>query len=667
MSTPESSDVVQRPHAASDGAAEATADFFYTEAHWRALDELAEALAAGRPSTLLIGPRGSGKTTIARQAMAAAPNTIQAIHVAATGETVYADFETRLIEALGVDAAVQGAGSRSEALRLRLAQLATAGQRVALCVDDADRLGDDTLTALAGLAKLGVLEDGRPYGALLVLAGASALLRRMSEFDDASGDWSEAVAGALRLRLLRRDEASKFVAARLTIGSVGLVDAIDPIMERTGGAPALLDRLLRRLSAELDGGDAQMTAERINAAADALALDPSPEALGLEPSEAMIDLDLEIDVDLDVEVDAAPAASMGDETSAGEDDPSAGSTAPHAAARRHDPVGASHDASDMPPDDDFVDDDALIAELEALGIDPLDAAGERASQEGEGRSKPLAQLRSAAATADDETLAATQAKAPKRRRRRGPRLVDPARRAKRLKLLRNGLGAAVVGGVAALGAVALVDTAFDGASVGDVAASLTQPDGAGADPSIDPAAEAELADLRRSMSQDAATAYEHRRGDVLDVMDGALSIAEGVARRAAVEAPGLIGETAGEVAAAVAGERATLRVGRDLQEIAALPPEHAESARDARIAALYDTVQTRLAAEQYTKPFGRSAYDALLEIERIAPGAARTEAGFQRLLEIYEARARTALEESNFDEYYRLIALTDRIQARQPI
>lgn len=86
-----------------------------------------------------------------------------------------------------------------------------------------------------------------------------------------------------------------------------------------------------------------------------------------------------------------------------------------------------------------------------------------------------------------------------------------------------------------------------------------------------------------------------------------------------------------------------------------------------RFTALMGLVERRMAAEQYTRPSEASAYAALLDAERIDPGAPSVSSGFERLVDIYRAAADRALADRRFDDFHFYTGLIDRIRERRPL
>ncbi|MBX2855311.1 MAG: ATP-binding protein [Rhodobacteraceae bacterium] len=259
-------------HAASDLALPlapkrpATSAFFYTDAHWRALDQLSDGLRDGPGVSALVGMRGCGKTSLRRIAQEQAPASVRVV-AARANQSDFEPFFSLLLDALGAEAAVSSTEDPLQALYQRLAQLAQAEVGVALFIDDAHRLSLTALAQAADLTDCGRLDDGRPFGVRLVLVGDDLLLDKIVEAD--REPLYQAEVADVRPFLL--SEIASFARTRLGRPLPDLT--VERLAARSAGVPAVLSRLLQRAMAEAGeaaGGDVWLDAAGVDAAADAL-------------------------------------------------------------------------------------------------------------------------------------------------------------------------------------------------------------------------------------------------------------------------------------------------------------------------------------------------------------------------------------------------------------
>lgn len=108
-----------------------------------------------------------------------------------------------------------------------------------------------------------------------------------------------------------------------------------------------------------------------------------------------------------------------------------------------------------------------------------------------------------------------------------------------------------------------------------------------------------------------------------------------------------------------------------LRDLAGAPRPEASEIGDG-MRAIYAT-RALLRAEQHrragrlTGPKGASAYDAVLEAAKWAPRDPRVAAAFERLIAHYRSRANSARDAGEYDAFYRLQSIVDRIRHRRPI
>ena len=143
--------------------------------------------------------------------------------------------------------------------------------------------------------------------------------------------------------------------------------------------------------------------------------------------------------------------------------------------------------------------------------------------------------------------------------------------------------------------------------------------------------------------------------------DGALTLAGAAADALSTPELGALGRVFDRTATDAYRARAELRR-QSGPESDVAPAE-----RSARLATLLDEAERRAAAGRFTGPAGGSAYDILLEAERLAPEDPRVAAAFAALTRRYEGEAADALARSDFDAFYRAQWTIDAIRARRPL
>ena len=132
---------------------------------------LRKALAIQDAVVAITGPAGCGKSTLVAKALEAIGNTHKAVRI---GRMTLrgTDVLEFLLEELGVSAPPQGTIRQFSALREQLRNLESAGTRAVVVVEDARRLGSETLAELEALTAADAGESG---GAALVIMGDEQL------------------------------------------------------------------------------------------------------------------------------------------------------------------------------------------------------------------------------------------------------------------------------------------------------------------------------------------------------------------------------------------------------------------------------------------------------------------------------------------------------------
>ena len=151
---------------------------------------------------------------------------------------------------------------------------------------------------------------------------------------------------------------------------------------------------------------------------------------------------------------------------------------------------------------------------------------------------------------------------------------------------------------------------------------------------------------------------------MLGAVAGALELAENAARGIKdARPPEPVAALAEDWAAQAQAARSELAAARARAPLAATPPELREAARRRLAAEAVAEAQRRLRRGRLTEPRAHSAYDALLEAHHLAPDTPGLAEGFNTLVEHYIERARAAMLQGRYDDFYRVNALIDQIKA----
>lgn len=218
---------------------------FMTPGHREALSTIQYGIAGRKGVTLLVGPAGTGKTTLIYAALGRQSGTHDAKALFLTNPTLTrAEFFEFLALELGLSA--QAERSKTHFLReltATLIQRRETGALTALIVDEAQAMPDELLEEVRLLANLETITEKLLP---VVLVGQLELAGRLQ--DQRLQQLKQRVALRSTLAPLTRQETAAYVAERIRIAggdvrSVFTADAIASVFEGSGGIPRTISVL----------------------------------------------------------------------------------------------------------------------------------------------------------------------------------------------------------------------------------------------------------------------------------------------------------------------------------------------------------------------------------------------------------------------------------------
>ena len=248
---------------------------FSARAHQEALNTLLVAVNGGEGFIKITGEIGTGKTLLCRRFLAVlaaggdgAVDTVSCYlpNPNLTPRTLLLSLAEELGDALPAAATAHVAQKRIEQ---RLVELAAAGRRVVVCLDEAQALGPANLEALRLLSNL---ETEKRKLLQIVLFGQPELDRTL-ECDDMR-QLRQRIAFQYRLQGMTRAETGCYVDHRMRIaGHAGATlfasRAIDRLQRASGGTPRLVNILAHKsLLAAFGSGAPAVDTRHVRAAID---------------------------------------------------------------------------------------------------------------------------------------------------------------------------------------------------------------------------------------------------------------------------------------------------------------------------------------------------------------------------------------------------------------
>jgi general secretion pathway protein A len=211
---------------------------FLTPKHQEALTNLHYGITQRKGVTMVLGPAGTGKTTLVRAALAAVAEAGGHCISVSNPTLTRAEFVELLARGFSLSPAAAGSKTTLLAeLEIRLREYLASGSATALVIDEAQGLSDELLEEVRLLVNL---ETDTAKLLPVVLAGQEELSERLARPSCAA--LKQRVALRCHLLPLSARETAQYIASRLRMaggvpGDAFTRDAIDVIHQRSGGVP----------------------------------------------------------------------------------------------------------------------------------------------------------------------------------------------------------------------------------------------------------------------------------------------------------------------------------------------------------------------------------------------------------------------------------------------
>lgn len=220
--------------------------WFDNPSHQEALNVLTMALRSGEGFVKVTGEVGLGKTMLCRKLLNSLGEGFTTAYIP-NPHLSPASMRVAFAEELGLE--VGGTKTQEQLLRTiahRLLELARAGQRVVLCLDEAQELPDQTLEAVRLLTNL---ETEKFKLLQVVLFGQPELERRLAQ--PHLRQLRQRITFSYELKTLSRDATERYVNHRLRVAGyrgapLFAPAALDAIYKAADGTPRLVNILCHK-------------------------------------------------------------------------------------------------------------------------------------------------------------------------------------------------------------------------------------------------------------------------------------------------------------------------------------------------------------------------------------------------------------------------------------
>ncbi|MGH8509842.1 MAG: ExeA family protein, partial [Gammaproteobacteria bacterium] len=245
--------------------------FFFNQGDYtRVLEHLIGCFRAGRGLMVVVGPIGSGKTTLSQRLLRAVPANTKLAWLAEPPEGSADLFLLLLQELGGKPPASQGRSFLLRALRDRLLDLHTQGGHCLTLIDEAHKSSDEVLEAVRLLNNL---EHGAHKLVQIILLGQDEFLKRLSA--PALSSFHQRIAALEVIGKMDPGQVRDYILHRLEVAGgrypVFTDEAIEAIASSTGGIPRVTNSLCdRALMASFGHAGKQVDIEDVREAAKLL-------------------------------------------------------------------------------------------------------------------------------------------------------------------------------------------------------------------------------------------------------------------------------------------------------------------------------------------------------------------------------------------------------------
>jgi type II secretory pathway predicted ATPase ExeA len=220
--------------------------FFFDQGDYsRVLEHLTDCFRAGRGLMMMVGPIGSGKTTLSQRLLLAVPANTRLAWLTEPPEDSLDLFLLLLQELGGEPPTSQGRAFLLRDLRDHLLDLHTKGGHCLTLIDEAHKASDEMLEAVRLLNNL---EHGAHKLVQIILLGQDELLKRLSE--PALSSFQQRIAALEVIGKMDPGQVRDYILHRLEVAGgrdqVFTDEAIEAIAHSTGGIPRVTNSLCDR-------------------------------------------------------------------------------------------------------------------------------------------------------------------------------------------------------------------------------------------------------------------------------------------------------------------------------------------------------------------------------------------------------------------------------------
>lgn len=214
--------------------------FFFNQGQYNEImSMLIDSVAAGRGLVVLVGPIGSGKTTISQQLAAHLAKTINLIWLAEPPDS-FGELVALIAEEIGLDTKDKSRLFLLRDIQARLLEIRSQGLHCLLVIDECHRM---TKNVLEGIRVLTNLEKGADKLLQIILLGQEEMVRNLNTEDMKA--LKQRISTLKHLDRLEPDKTRQYILHRLRLAG-GKTDifsdqALDMICLSAGGIPRVVN------------------------------------------------------------------------------------------------------------------------------------------------------------------------------------------------------------------------------------------------------------------------------------------------------------------------------------------------------------------------------------------------------------------------------------------